>query len=128
MRRESFWRSFITPVSHQDQTAVVTVIRKSADTIYDSLGTTDLTNWAREIVTISYEDWENRIFKLEFQKRAKRAGIVGEDGKPIYSLRIQHSKDRVAWEVVGNVFTGKATTKAQAQRSGRVKEVQDWMR
>jgi RecA-family ATPase len=96
--------------------------------IYDSLGTTDLTNWAREIVTISYEDWENRIFKLEFQKRAKRAGIVGEDGKPIYSLRIQHSKDRVAWEVVGNVFTGKATTKAQAQRSGRVKEVQDWMR
>lgn len=96
--------------------------------IYDSLGSTDLTNWAREIVTISYEDWEKRIFKLEFQKRAKRAGIVDGDGKPIYSLRIQHSKDRVAWGVLDGVRAGKSTTKAQSQRSGRVKEVQDWVR
>jgi len=101
---------------------------KERRSIYDSLGSTDLTNWAQEIVTISYEDWERRIFKLEFQKRAKRAGIVDEDGKPIYSLRIQHSKDRVAWEVLDGVRAGKSTTKAQSQRSGRVKEVQDWVR
>jgi hypothetical protein len=97
--------------------------------LYDSLGSTDLTNWAREVVMVSYEDWENRIFKLEFQKRAKRAGLVDEDGKPIYSLRIQHSKDRVAWEVVGDKpFTGKANTKAKAQRSSITAEIQEWTR
>ncbi len=102
---------------------------KERRSIYDSLGSTDLTNWAREIVTISYEDWEKRIFKLEFQKRAKRAGIVDEDGKPIYSLRIEHSKDRVAWEVVGDKpFTGKANAKAKEQRASITSEIQEWTR
>jgi replicative DNA helicase len=77
----------------KDQTA-----KPAGSNGYSALGSSELVNWPREVLTFIPRDWEKRVFDLEFRKRAKQSGITSPEGNPVYELTIRHSPHGVVWE------------------------------
>lgn len=68
----------------------------SRDFSYMGLGSSDLSNWARAIITVvSTSDDE---FRLIFAKRGTRAGITDEKGNPATELHLAHSGGHICWK------------------------------
>jgi AAA domain/DnaB-like helicase N terminal domain len=65
---------------------------------YSALGSSEILNWPREVLTFVVRDWNRRVFAVEFRKRARQAGITTPDGSPTYELVIRHSEQGVVWE------------------------------
>jgi len=65
---------------------------------YSALGSSEILNWPREVLTFGVRDWDNRVFGLEFRKRARQSGITAPDGSLTYELVIRHSEEGVVWE------------------------------
>jgi len=95
--------------------------------LYDSLGSTDLTNWAREIISIRYEDWDERIFKVEFGKRARQANLVDGSGRPVYDLFLKHSKNGVVWEEAERTEAKAATDKNAKAAQAKIEWVRNFI-
>jgi AAA domain len=65
---------------------------------YSALGSSEILNWPREVLTFVVRDWNRRVFGVEFRKRARQAGITTPDGSPTYELVVRHSEQGVVWE------------------------------
>jgi hypothetical protein len=65
---------------------------------YSALGSSEILNWPREVLTFVVRDWERRVFTVEFRKRARQAGITTPTGALTHELVIRHSDQDVAWE------------------------------
>jgi RecA-family ATPase len=61
-----------------------------ADLAYSGFGSSDLTNWAREVIVMKEVGFNNpRKFMLGMAKRADRSGMTDKDGKVTGSIMIQ---------------------------------------
>ena len=74
-----------------------------SDMAYSSLGSSELTNWARAIVTIRRESKDLPIFSFNLTKRGKLAGMRDSKGHETLSLKLRHAEGKVLWEVAPNV-------------------------
>lgn len=74
-----------------------------SDMAYSSLGSSELTNWARAIVTIRRESKDLPIFSFNLTKRGKLAGMRSQDGKETLSLKLRHAEGKVLWEIAPQV-------------------------
>lgn len=72
-----------------------------SDWAYSGLGSSVLTNWAREVVTLArvkLPDGHQPTFRLEASKRRLRAGMMDEDGNPTSSIYLRHGTEGICWE------------------------------
>jgi hypothetical protein len=59
--------------------------------LYAGLGSSDIFNWAREVMTLMPDE---DCHKLDLGKRGFRAGIVDDKGQPVTEIRVQRASDR----------------------------------
>jgi RecA-family ATPase len=71
-----------------------------SDMAYSGLGSSELTNWARAIISVRRESKDYPIFSFNLTKRGKLAGMRMPDGKPTLSIKLRHAEGKVLWEVV----------------------------
>jgi len=68
------------------------------DLNYLAFGSSELTNWARSIVTLqAIKSAGLGTYKLIFGKRGGRAGIVDESGNPTRQVYVEHAKSGLCW-------------------------------
>lgn len=81
----------------------------ASDLAYSMLGSSGLTNWAREVMVLKrehVEEGETPTFSLTATKRRKKAGMVtiaaeneGGTGKPTEAIFVRHASDgSIRWE------------------------------
>lgn len=69
-----------------------------ADLAYSGFGSSDLTNWAREVIVMKEVGFHNpRRFLLGMAKRADRAGMIDKDRKKTGSIFIQRGVGTISW-------------------------------
>jgi hypothetical protein len=76
---------------------------------YGGLGSSEIQNIVREVISLS--DIGNGLFELDLGKRGKRAGLADNQGNPITSINIEHSKRGIAWQLA----TGQRATANKAK-------------
>jgi|LakMenEpi03Aug12_release.lakeMendotaPanAssembly.Ray.scaffolds.fasta_scaffold17317_3 RecA-family ATPase len=64
---------------------------------YSGAGSSDLTNWAREIAVLS-RDSEDSAFLLTLCKRGRRAGMLNAKRAETHQIRIEHSPEGMFWD------------------------------
>lgn len=75
------------------------------DKMYWGLGSSELTNWARTVITLNaVKNEDNDLFLLEVVKRGKRSGLVSSKpeagvtaSKAIPRVFLRHANDSIAW-------------------------------
>ncbi len=70
---------------------------KAGDFAYLGSGTAELANWARAVMVIR-SIGSHKVFEVILAKRGKRAGLVDDEGEPLYSFRTKHSSAIICWE------------------------------
>jgi RecA-family ATPase len=116
-----FFRAYLQPI--QNRTGIIMGFvhhlgkpPKSSDqrqgpVLYSGLGSSDIFNWAREVMTLVPDE---DFHKLDLGKRGFRAGIVDEQGKPITEIRVQRaSEGRCYWSVAASQPKAGDQTKAR---------------
>lgn len=69
-----------------------------ADLAYSGFGSSDLTNWAREVIVMKEVGFNRpRRFMLGMAKRADRAGLKDKDGKQTGAITIQRGVGTISW-------------------------------
>lgn len=71
---------------------------KAGDFAYLGSGTAELANWARAVVGLRSIGAHN-VFEVVLGKRGKRAGLVTNEGEPLYSFPIKHAAAGICWEL-----------------------------
>jgi RecA-family ATPase len=71
---------------------------KSADYAYMGSGSSELTNWARAVLTLGMLD--DGEFELKLAKRGGRAGACEPDGTPTTRLFLKHAEKGILWQQV----------------------------
>jgi hypothetical protein len=79
----------------KESTSAATV----SDIAYAGLGSSELTNWSREVAVLRRTDKVRPFFELVLTKRGKRSGILDKDGKLTHSINLRHAEGRILWEV-----------------------------
>lgn len=70
-----------------------------ADMAYSGMGSSELTNWAREVCVLKEVGMNTpRKFMLGMTKRSSRAGLCDKDGKPCSQVFLQHSSKEIMWQ------------------------------
>lgn len=67
---------------------------------YSGLGSSDIVNWARAIMTLSECRDSPGLFDLRYTKRGRRAGIVNDLGEPTTKVTLRHSDSGITWQKV----------------------------
>lgn len=70
------------------------------DIAYLGAGSSELTNWTREIAVLQREPGTDDVpgaFKLTLCKRGKRAGLRTKEGAQTHQIRIDHAKEGIFW-------------------------------
>jgi RecA-family ATPase len=68
----------------------------SGDKSYLGIGSSELVNWARAVVTLT--QIEEGVFELGFQKRGKRAGATKGNGEATTKVILRHADKGIRWE------------------------------
>jgi phage/plasmid primase-like uncharacterized protein len=68
----------------------------SRDFAYMGLGSSELSNWARAIITVVNQGEDE--FRVVFAKRGWRSGVVDDKGDPCTELNLAHSGDYICWK------------------------------
>jgi len=68
----------------------------SRDFAYMGLGSSELSNWARAIITVVNQSEDE--FRVIFAKRGWRSGIRDDNNNPATELNLAHSGDRICWK------------------------------
>jgi RecA-family ATPase len=78
-----------------------------AEMAYSGFGSSDLTNWAREVMVLREVGYNTpRKFMLGLAKRSMRSGLQDREGKKTGGITIQHSLKNICWEYAPpEVFT-----------------------
>lgn len=105
-----FLRNGLNPILHEHQCGLILVHHtnkpsqgkeksewQAGDFAYLGSGTSELANWARAVIALR-SIGSHDVFELVLGKRGKRAGIVNEDGEPIFSLFVKHGRTGICWE------------------------------
>lgn len=105
-----FLRNGLNPILQEYQCALILVHHtnkpsqgkeksewQAGDFAYLGSGTSELANWARAVIALR-SIGSHDVFDLVFGKRGKRAGIVNEDGEPVFKLFVKHGKTGICWE------------------------------
>lgn len=71
---------------------------QSSDWAYAGIGSSELTNWARAVLTLRQAG--SGLFSLSFAKRGQRAGAKHPEGEPTETVWIRHSNRGICWEQV----------------------------
>jgi AAA domain len=103
-----FFRRHLQPI--QNRTGVIigflhhlgkpprTGDQRQGPVLYSGFGSSDIFNWAREVITLMTND--EGCHTLEFGKRGTRAGIVDDTGQSVTELRVQRATGvRCYWSV-----------------------------
>ena len=70
-----------------------------AEMAYSGFGSSDLTNWAREVMVLREAGYNTpRRFVLGLAKRSMRSGLRDRDGNKTGAINIQHSTKSICWE------------------------------
>lgn len=76
--------------------------QSASDMAYLGAGSSELTNWSREVAVLQREpdgkDGTRGAFTLTLCKRGGRAGMRDGDGKHSHRIRVDHSKRGIYWE------------------------------
>jgi len=70
---------------------------RAGDFAYLGAGTAELANWARAVMCIRSLG-SHTIFTVELAKRGRRAGVVNDNGEPVYRFHIKHAERGICWE------------------------------
>ena len=70
----------------------------SRDFAYMGIGSSELSNWARAIITINSTSEDE--FRVVFAKRGWRAGICDESGNPASELYLAHASNHICWKQI----------------------------
>jgi hypothetical protein len=70
---------------------------RAGDFAYLGAGTAELANWARAVMGIRSLG-SHTIFTVELAKRGRRAGVVNDNGEPVYRFYIKHAEQGICWE------------------------------
>lgn len=70
----------------------------SRDFAYMGIGSSELSNWARAIITVVNQGEDE--FRVVFAKRGWRAGVVDDSGTPCTELNLAHSGDYICWRQI----------------------------
>lgn len=68
------------------------------DFAYMGIGSSELSNWARAIITVVNHGEDE--FRVVFAKRGWRAGVVDDRGNPCTELNLAHSGDYICWRQI----------------------------
>lgn len=68
----------------------------SRDYAYMGIGSSELSNWARAIITLANAGEDE--FKLVFAKRGWRSGVVDDNGNPATEIHIAHGGEHICWK------------------------------
>lgn len=71
------------------------------DYAYSGLGSSALTNWAREVAVLNRAktpEGSLPTFRFELCKRRKRAGMIDTQGNPTESIFVRHGETGIRWE------------------------------
>jgi hypothetical protein len=72
--------------------------------LYAGLGSSDIFNWAREVVTVSPYKELKGVYKFELGKRGVKAGIVNDTGESITELIIERATGgKCYWKISDNI-------------------------
>lgn len=98
------------------------------DLAYSGLGSSALTNWAREVAVlnrIKLQEGRAPSFAFTLCKRRKRAGMTDVHGKVVETIYLQHAAEGLCWEQCEKPeVEAKAKYKiGSAKRNGRPKAV-----
>jgi RecA-family ATPase len=70
-----------------------------SDLAYSGIGSSELTNWSREVAVLRRVDKIRPFFQLVLTKRGSRAGLHDKDGKTVVSMNLRHAEGRILWEI-----------------------------
>ena len=70
---------------------------QAGDFAYLGSGTAELANWARAVMVIRSIGSHN-VFEVILGKRGRRAGLVTDEGEPVYQFFVKHSATGICWE------------------------------
>jgi hypothetical protein len=70
---------------------------KAGDFAYLGSGTSELANWSRSVIAMRSVG-SHKVFEIVLGKRGKRAGLVDDEGQPVYSFFIKHGSLGICWE------------------------------
>jgi hypothetical protein len=71
---------------------------RAGDYAYLGAGTAEIANWARAVMAIRSLG-SHTVFSVELGKRGRRAGLVNDEGEPVYSFLIKHTAHGgICWE------------------------------
>lgn len=76
----------------------------SRDFAYLGIGSSELSNWARAIITMSNAGEDE--FRVVFAKRGWRSGVTDESGNPTTDLYLAHSGDMICWKRIPKPLPG----------------------
>ena len=76
-----------------------------ADLAYAGLGSSEFTNWFREVAVLFRCQGEEPIYKFGLTKRRGRAGLKDSNGQFKHEINIRHSSDKevIRWEYAHSV-------------------------
>lgn len=70
-----------------------------ADMAYSGFGSSDLTNWAREVIVLKEVGFHQpRRFMLGMAKRGDRSGLENKENKKVGSIVIQRGVGTISWD------------------------------
>lgn len=106
-----FLRNTLQPILEETGCVVVLIhhtakpkaekAQSSSEVAYLGAGSSELTNWSREVAVLQREpdrkDKNKAAFSLTLCKRAGRSGMVDEDGNRQPKIRIDHSTQGIWW-------------------------------
>lgn len=75
-------------------------VSSMTDLAYAGMGSSELTNWARAVMTLRPLGQGTGDFELKLAKRGKRAGAVHPDDEPTLTVYIRHARDGIYWDQV----------------------------
>jgi hypothetical protein len=71
---------------------------QAGDLAYLGSGTSELANWARAVINFR-SIGSHSVFEIVLPKRGRRAGLVNDEGEPVYSFHVKHSAMGICWEL-----------------------------
>jgi hypothetical protein len=101
---------------------------------YSGIGSSELPNWAREVLTIEPDTdfpTEEDFYTLTTSKRSNRSGMCDRDGNPASTIKLQHAapdangKHRIHWERNSRYALAAKGKKSQSKPSREPKEKPD---
>ncbi len=106
-----FLRNTLQPILEETGAVVVIVHhtakpkhepnRNASEIAYLGAGSSELTNWSREVAVLQREgerkDKRDPAFRFTLCKRGNRAGLLDDQGERATAIRIDHAKEGIFW-------------------------------